>query len=315
MITWGSLPLKSFQVPKGSEKLWRRVACAGDWLPQTFTAWDPTSSFSPPLQVTELNKPRQVGEGQLSVWVEESADPTASERAAPAATTSIVEKRFKDWSELLAHAEPCQPSQIKAIAAKPEQLSERVGLKNGSHLHWKMSAVQRPTPPRRLQSSGYPIWDVCRYTSSDLKSTVPCWCSGAYWLGWLHCFLSQSVLNLYVSALWVSWTELAAAAMYQKTGKRSKLPQLLQLASSKMRKEAKPHWRATPWTVLSLRDHLSQSGTTLQIVKEMLILQLLLGMQELINKLVGSELSHRWQVELKSIRRHLESSETTKILS
>lgn len=116
---------------------------------------------------------------------------------------------------------PCHPSQIKAIAAKPEELSERVGVKNGSQLHWEISTIQTHPP----QSSGYPIWDEYGYTSSDLKSIVSCWCSEVYWLGWLHCI--QSALNLCVSILWVSWTELAAAATHQKTWKRSKLSQLL----------------------------------------------------------------------------------------
>lgn len=83
---------------------------------------------------------------------------------------------------------PCHPSQIKATAAKPEELSETAWLKSVSHLRWKMSAVQRHNIPDH-ESSGCPIWDVYRYTSSDLKSIVSCWCSGAYRFGWLHCFL------------------------------------------------------------------------------------------------------------------------------
>lgn len=144
------------------------------------------------------------------------------------------------WSKLYLHPQPApwrrdsraglsclcmlkslSPLQIKAIAAKPGKLSGRVGLKNESHLHWKMRAVHRPnTPPSNLLDTPS---EMCMCTIAQICNVVLFWCSGAHWLGWLHRLLIQSVLNLYVSILQISGTELAA--MYQKKGKRSKLSQ------------------------------------------------------------------------------------------
>lgn len=73
----------------------------------------------------------------------------------------------------------------------------------------------------------------------------------------------ESVLKPDVSPLWISWTELAAAAAYQKMGKLRKLSQDLQIASVKIRAEAKSHWRVIPLSVLPPEYYLNQSNMTL----------------------------------------------------
>lgn len=73
----------------------------------------------------------------------------------------------------------------------------------------------------------------------------------------------EPVLKPDVSPLWISWTNLAGAAVYQKMGKLRKFSQVLQIASVKIRAEAKSHWRATPLSVLPPGHYLNQSSMTL----------------------------------------------------
>lgn len=62
---------------------------------------------------------------------------------------------------------------------------------------------------------------------------------------------------------WISWTEIPAAAAYQKMGKLRKLSQVFQIASAKIRAEAKSHWSAIPLSVLPPEYYLNQSSMTL----------------------------------------------------
>lgn len=87
---------------------------------------------------------------------------------------------------------PCHSLQIKAIAGKPEKLSGRVGLKNESHLHWKMRAVHRHnTQPSNLLDTQS---EMCTVTIAQIWNLQCCSDSvqliglGGYLASWSNLF-------------------------------------------------------------------------------------------------------------------------------
>lgn len=152
MTTEDSTPVKSFQVPKGSEQLWRGAACAGDWFLINFHIMGSYQLLFPSLSGHRALQAEAGGWGSAlsprgwDLW---------SDCNGVSCTCSHNQHHGEKIQEQVWVASacwsPCHSLQIKAIAAKPEKLSGRVALKNESHLHWKMRAVHRPnTQPSNL---------------------------------------------------------------------------------------------------------------------------------------------------------------------